>query len=66
MAGAGRRRALNGPSGVEDLLRELAPQVLGTLARRWGDFDAAEDAVQEALIAAARHVEKRERAPFFE
>ena len=38
-----------------DLLRELAPQVLGTLARRWGDFDAAEDAVQEALIAAARH-----------
>ncbi|KQY22446.1 RNA polymerase subunit sigma-24 [Cellulomonas sp. Root485] len=40
---------------VEDLLRELAPQVLGTLARRWGDFDAAEDAVQEALIAAARH-----------
>jgi predicted RNA polymerase sigma factor len=34
-------------------LRELAPQVLGALARRWGDFDAAEDAVQEALIAAA-------------
>ena len=36
-------------SGVEDLLRELAPQVLGALARRYGDFDAAEDAVQEAL-----------------
>jgi len=41
------------PSGVEDLLRELAPQVLGALVRRYGDFDAAEDAVQEALLAAA-------------
>ena len=40
---------------TEDLLRELAPQVLGTLARRSGDFDDAEDAVQEALIAAADH-----------
>ncbi|MGW1962616.1 RNA polymerase sigma factor [Streptomyces sp. NPDC001935] len=40
---------------VEDLLRELAPQVLGTLAQRLGDFDMCEDAVQEALIAAARH-----------
>ncbi|MFL6075135.1 MAG: RNA polymerase sigma factor [Mycobacteriales bacterium] len=38
--------------GVEDLLRELAPQVLGTLVRRYGNFDAAEDAVQEALLAA--------------
>jgi RNA polymerase sigma factor (sigma-70 family) len=38
---------------VEDLLRELAPQVLGTLVRRYGQFDAAEDAVQEALLAAA-------------
>jgi RNA polymerase sigma factor (sigma-70 family) len=38
---------------VEDLLRELAPQVLGTLARRYGDFAAAEDAVQEALLEAA-------------
>ena len=38
---------------MEDLLRELAPQVLGFLARRYGQFDAAEDAVQEALIAAA-------------
>jgi RNA polymerase sigma factor (sigma-70 family) len=35
------------------LLRELAPQVLGAVARRYGDFAAAEDAVQEALIAAA-------------
>ena len=42
-------------SAVEDLLRELAPQVLGTLVRRYGDFDAAEDAVQEALLAAAVH-----------
>ena len=33
----------------------MAPQVLGTLARRHGDFGAAEDAVQEALIAAAAH-----------
>ncbi|MET0416179.1 MAG: sigma-70 family RNA polymerase sigma factor, partial [Actinoplanes sp.] len=37
----------------EDLLRELAPQVLGTLVRRYGQFDAAEDAVQEALLAAS-------------
>jgi len=33
----------------------LTPQVLGTLVRRHGDFDAAEDAVQEALLAAALH-----------
>ena len=39
--------------GLEDLLRELAPQVLGALIRRYGDFADAEDAVQEALIAAA-------------
>jgi RNA polymerase sigma factor (sigma-70 family) len=39
--------------GVEDLLRGLAPQVLGTLVRRYGNFDLSEDAVQEALIAAA-------------
>jgi len=37
----------------EQLLRELAPGVLGVLVRRFGDFDAAEDAVQEALLAAA-------------
>jgi RNA polymerase sigma factor (sigma-70 family) len=37
----------------EDLLRDLAPQVLGALLRRHDDFAAAEDAVQEALIAAA-------------
>lgn len=34
------------------LLRELIPLVLGSVARRFGDFAAAEDAVQEALIAA--------------
>ncbi|TCC44194.1 RNA polymerase sigma factor [Kribbella capetownensis] len=38
---------------VEGLLRELAPQVLGFLARRHGQFDLCEDAVQEALLAAA-------------
>jgi len=37
----------------EHLLRELAPQVLGAVIRRFRDFTAAEDAVQEALIAAA-------------
>ena len=39
---------------LEDLLRELAPQVLGALVRRYGHFDIAEDAVQEALLAAAQ------------
>ncbi|GAA0988330.1 sigma factor-like helix-turn-helix DNA-binding protein [Acrocarpospora macrocephala] len=38
---------------VEELLRELAPQVLGVLIRRYGRFDACEDAVQEAMLAAA-------------
>ncbi|MEU6741928.1 RNA polymerase sigma factor [Streptosporangium sandarakinum] len=38
---------------IEDLLRELAPQVLGTLIRRHGRFEECEDAVQEALLAAA-------------
>ncbi|WP_330182701.1 sigma-70 family RNA polymerase sigma factor [Nocardia sp. NBC_01503] len=38
---------------IEDLLRELAPQVLGVLVRRYGDFATAEDALQEALLAAA-------------
>ena len=38
---------------TENLLRELAPQVLGVLLRRYGDFADCEDAVQEALIAAA-------------
>ncbi|MFG1910452.1 RNA polymerase sigma factor [Kribbella sp. NPDC048928] len=39
---------------VEELLRELAPQVLGALVRRYGHFATAEDAVQEALLAAAQ------------
>ncbi|MEV7192368.1 sigma-70 family RNA polymerase sigma factor [Streptomyces sp. NPDC093510] len=39
---------------VEGLLRLHAPQVLGALVRRYGHFGAAEDAVQEALLAAAR------------
>src|SRR5207249_4285846 len=38
---------------LEDLLRHLAPQVLGAVVRRYGHFDTAEDAVQEALLAAA-------------
>lgn len=38
---------------VEDLLREFAPQVLGAVMRRFRNFSAAEDAVQEALLAAA-------------
>jgi RNA polymerase sigma factor (sigma-70 family) len=37
---------------IEDLLRELAPQVLGAVIRRFQDFAAAEDVVQEALMAA--------------
>ncbi|MCA2212895.1 RNA polymerase sigma factor [Jidongwangia harbinensis] len=36
----------------EDLLRDCAPQVLGAVVRRYGDFDRCEDAVQEALLAA--------------
>lgn len=43
------------PTETESLLRTLAPQVLGVLARRTGDFPAAEDAVQEALILASEH-----------
>ena len=42
-----------GHAEAEDLLRQLAPQVLGALVRRYGHFDTAEDAVQEALLAAA-------------
>ena len=40
-------------SDAEHLLRELAPQVLGAVIRRFRDFSAGEDAVQEALVAAA-------------
>lgn len=38
---------------VERLLREVAPQALGVLVRRSGDFAVAEDVLQEALMAAA-------------
>jgi predicted RNA polymerase sigma factor len=41
-------------TSTEDLLRALAPQALGAVVRRYGDFAGAEDAVQEALLAAAR------------
>ena len=43
------------PPGAQDtaeLLRELAPQVLGALVRRYGQFGACEDAVQEAILEA--------------
>ncbi|WP_203722506.1 RNA polymerase sigma factor [Paractinoplanes abujensis] len=39
---------------LEDVLRTAAPQVLGAVVRRYGDFDTSEDAVQEALLAAAQ------------
>ena len=42
-----------GRTAVEERLRELAPSVLGALVRRYGDLADAEDAVQEALLAAA-------------
>ncbi|KOV71476.1 RNA polymerase subunit sigma-24 [Streptomyces sp. AS58] len=44
---------MNRTDEIEDLLRRHAPQVLGAVVRRYGHFDAAEDAVQEALLAAA-------------
>ncbi len=44
---------MNSRTEIEDLLRQLTPRVLGALVRRYGHFDAAEDAVQEALLAAA-------------
>src|SRR4030095_997922 len=48
-----RRRDVTTDARVEDLLRRLAPQVLGALVRHYGHFEACEDAVQEALLAAA-------------
>ncbi len=42
------------PAETEDLLREAAPRVLAAVVRRFGDFADSEDAVQEAMIAAAR------------
>ena len=49
-------------AATEDLLRELAPQVLGVLVRRYGQFEECEDAVQEALLAAAVELAGRRRA----
>src|SRR5262245_42410450 len=40
-------------AGTASLLRELSPQVLAAVVRRYRDFAASEDAVQEALMAAA-------------
>ena len=44
---------LDAPTDVEGLLRQLAPRALGAVVRRYGHFADAEDAVQEALAAAA-------------
>jgi len=52
VAGGRGGRALSSDPVAEGLLRDLAPQVVGILTRRSGDFTAAEDAVQEALVAA--------------
>ena len=48
---------------LEHLLRTEAPQVLGALVRRFGHFDIAEDAVQDALLAAARQQPTRHPRP---
>ena len=44
---------------AEHLLRELTPQVLGAIIRRFRDFGAAEDDVQEALVAARERSDAR-------
>jgi RNA polymerase sigma factor (sigma-70 family) len=44
---------VNHPAELEDLLRQLAPRVLAALTRHYRNFEAAEDAAQEALLAAA-------------
>ncbi len=44
---------MSAPAEIDALLRELAPLVLGGLVRRYRDFESCEDAVQEALLAAA-------------
>lgn len=48
----------DGGPRTEELLRELSPLILGTLVRRFGGFDICEDAVQEALLAAALQWER--------
>jgi predicted RNA polymerase sigma factor len=52
--GHGADQHLTADAGVEDL-RELTPRVLGVLVRRCEDLAGCEDAVQEALVAAAQH-----------
>ncbi len=47
--------------GFADRLRELVPQVVGAVVRRCGDFAAAEDAVQDALLAATQDWPQRGR-----
>lgn len=42
------------PRPIEHVLRNETPHVLGALVRRFGRFELAEDAVQEALIVASR------------
>jgi DNA-directed RNA polymerase specialized sigma24 family protein len=58
--------AVNTDHRIGDLLRELAPQVLGVLVRRHGQFDACEDAVQEALIepSQATHPQRRRASSY--
>ncbi|UNK70658.1 sigma-70 family RNA polymerase sigma factor [Microbacterium sp. H1-D42] len=52
---------MTAPSGaIEHLLRTEAPQVLGALVRRFGHFDIAEEAVQDALLAASRQWQEEE------
>ena len=48
-----RSRGVTDRQGTADLLRDLAPRALGAVVRRYGHFADAEDAVQEALLAAA-------------
>jgi predicted RNA polymerase sigma factor len=52
-----------GAPDIEGPRRQLAPQVLGALARRHGQFEACEDATQEALLAAVEPGERHEPAP---
>ena len=52
---------MTGPAALEDLLRTEAPYVLSALVRRFGRFEAAEDAVQEALLDASVQWRSEER-----
>ncbi|HEY1487661.1 MAG TPA: sigma-70 family RNA polymerase sigma factor [Micromonosporaceae bacterium] len=45
---------MSAPDRADDLWRDAAPQIIGALVRRYGDFEAAEDATQEAMLAASR------------